>query len=325
MVQLPVEGQIPSLAGAIEWLNSKPLTPAELRGKVVLVDFWTFTCVNWLRTFPYVRAWAHKYAPNGLVVIGVHTPEFEFEKDLDNVRREIKEIGVDYPVAVDSNYAIWRAFNNEYWPALYFIDAKGHIRGHQFGEGKYAEAERTIQQLLTEAGIANVDRSLVSVDPHGLEVAADWDDVRSPETYIGYGRAENFASPGEAVADKAHGYAVPERLQLNEWALSGDWTIGKDVAALNKADGRIAYRFHARDVNLIMGPSRHGGSVRFRVLIDGKPPGNAHGGDVDWNGYGAVSRQGTYQLIRQAKPIIDRRFEIEFLDSGAEAYDFTFG
>ena len=325
MLQLPVEGQIPSLAGAVEWLNSQPLTPAALRGKVVLVDFWTYTCVNWQRTFPFVRAWAHKYEPNGLVVIGVHTPEFEFEKDLANVHRAIKELAVDYPVAVDSNYAIWRAFNNEAWPAVYFIDAKGHIRGHHFGEGEYAETERTIQQLLAEAGSPGVDCGLVSVDPHGLEVAADWNDVRSPESYTGYERAQNFASPGGVVADRAHVYGAPERLRLNQWALSGDWTIRKDAAALNKANGRIAYQFHGRDVNLIMGPARRGSSVRFRVFIDGEPPGNAHGDDVDANGYGEVSRQGTYQLIRQPKRIVDRRFEIEFLESGAEAFDFTFG
>lgn len=325
MVQLPVEGQIPSLAGAIEWLNSKPLTPADLRGKVVLIDFWTYTCVNWQRTLPYVRAWAHKYGPNGLVVVGVHTPEFEFEKDLNNVRRAIKDLEVDYPVAVDSNYAIWRAFDNDYWPALYFVDAKGHIRGHQFGEGKYAEAELTIQQLLAEAGNPNVARGLVSVDPHGLEVAADWNDVGSPESYTGYERAVNFASPGGVVADKNHTYHTPDRLRLNEWALSGDWTIGKDAVVLNTPNGRIAYRFHARDVNLIMGPERRGNTVRFRVLIDGEPPDDAHGGDVDANGYGEVSRQDTYQLIRQPKPIVDRQFEIEFLDSGAEAFDFTFG
>src|SRR5215470_15981191 len=239
MIQLPVEGKIPSLAGAIEWINSKPLTPDSLRGKVVLVDFWTYTCVNWQRTFPYVRAWAHKYERNGLVVIGVHTPEFEFEKDLDNVHRAIKEMRVDYPVAVDSNYAIWRAFDNEAWPALYFIDAKGHIRGHQFGEGKYAEAERTIQRLLAEAGASDVDDGLVSVDPRGLEVAADWNDIRSPESYIGYEREENFASPGGIAEDRAHVYAVPERLRLNGWALAGDWTIRKDAVALNQANGRI--------------------------------------------------------------------------------------
>jgi thiol-disulfide isomerase/thioredoxin len=325
MIKPPIEGQIPSLDGAVEWLNAEPLTPGDLRGKVVLVDFWTYTCVNWQRTLPYVRAWARKYEPDDLVVIGVHTPEFTFEKDLDNVHGAIQDLDVDYPVAVDSNYAIWRAFNNEAWPALYFVDAKGHIRGHHFGEGDYVKAERTIQELLAEAGSTNIDRGLVSVDPQGLEVAADWDDVGSPESYLGYERAENFSSPGGIVEDKAHNYSAPERLRLNDWALSGDWTMRKDAVALNKANGRIAYRFHARDVNLIMGPARRGDTARFRVFIDGKSPGDAHGGDVDANGYGAVSRQTTYQLIRQPKPIKDRLFEIEFLDAGVEAFDFTFG
>ena len=315
----------PPLGGAVEWVNSKPLTPADLRGKVVLVDFWTYTCVNWRRTLPYVRAWAHKYKSNGLVVIGVHTPEFEFEKNLENIQRAIKDMGIDYPVAVDSNYAIWRAFNNEYWPAIYFVDAKGHVRGHHFGEGGYADAERTIQRLLTEAGSRNVDRGLVSVEPRGLELPADWNDLQSPETYIGYERAQNFASPGGAADDKSQSYAAPARFSLNDWALLGIWTVRKDAAILNKAGGRITYRFHARDVNLIMSPPMRGRSVRFRVLIDGQPPGGAHGGDIDENGYGEVSRQDTYQLIRQSKPILDRQFEIEFFEPGIEAFDFTFG
>jgi hypothetical protein len=272
-----------------------------------------------------VRAWAHKYKNNGLVVIGVHTPEFEFEKNSENVHAAIKAMGVDYPVAIDSNYAIWRAFNNEYWPAIYFIDAKGNIRGHQFGEGRYDEAEKMIQQLLAEAGNNNIDRAMVSVDPRGLEVAAAWDDVRSQETYTGYERAENFASPGGAIRDKDHSYAIPPQLRLNEWALSGNWNVGKDGVLLHRFNGRIAYRFHARDVNLIMGPAMRGRSARFRVLLDGKPPGDAHGDDVDANGYGQVSRQDTYQLIRQRKPISDSQFEIEFFDAGVEAYDFTFG
>lgn len=314
-----------SFDGAVQWVNSKPLTPAALRGKVVLVDFWTYTCVNWRRTLPYVRAWAHKYKNNGLVVIGVHTPEFGFEKNLENVRGATKAMGVDYPVAVDSNYAIWRAFNNEYWPAIYFIDARGNIRGHQFGEGRYAEAEKMIQQLLAEAGNSNVDRTTVSVDPRGLELAADWDDVRSQETYTGYERAENFASPGGAIPDKDRSYAIPSQLRLNEWALSGNWTIRKDAVLLHRFNGRIAYRFHARDLNLIMGPAMLGRSARFRVLLDGRAPGDAHGDDVDADGYGNVSRQDTYQLIRQHKPINDKQFEIEFFDAGVEAFDFTFG
>ena len=302
-----------TLAGAVEWLNSKPLTLPELRGKIVLVDFWTYTCVNWRRTLPYVRAWAHKYKPYGVVVIGVHTPEFSFEKNIGNVGRAIKEMDVDYPVAVDSNYAIWNAFNNEYWPALYIFDGQGRIRTQHFGEGGYDEAERTIQQLLTDDGKSGFDRSLVSVEPQGLELAADWDDVRSQETYVGYERGD------------PHVYAAPVTLKLNEWALLGNWSVGKEAAVLNKPDGRIAYRFRARDVNLIMGPERVGATIRFRVLVDGNPPGVAHGGDVDAAGYGTVSRQDTYQLVRQPKPIVDRLFEIEFLDPGVEAFDFTFG
>ena len=324
MVQLRVEGRLPSFAGAIEWLNSKPLTPAELRGKVVLVQFWTYTCVNWLRTLPYVRAWAEKYKDKGLVVIGVHTPEFGFEKNLDNIRQAMKEMRVDYPVAVDSNYAIWNAFRNEYWPAEYVIDAQGHIRYHQFGEGAYDETERVIQQLLAEGGYHDIGNGLVAVDPQGLEVGADWNDLKSPENFLGYERTNGFASPG-AVLNKPHVYASPQAFALNAWALSGDWTLGKEAVSLNKTGGRIAYRFQGRDLNLIMGPARRGSSVRFRVFLDGRPPGKAHGTDVDEHGYGTVSEQRTYQLIRQPKPIEPRQFEIEFLDAGAEAFDFTFG
>ncbi|MGZ3533268.1 MAG: thioredoxin family protein [Vulcanimicrobiaceae bacterium] len=314
-----------SFAGAVEWLNSKPLNASALRGKVVLVQFWTYTCVNWLRTLPYVRAWAEKYKDKGLVVIGVHTPEFGFEKNLDNIRRAMKEMRIEYPVAVDSNYAIWNAFGNEYWPALYFIDARGRIRHDHFGEGDYEQSERIIQQLLIEAGNRGIGNGLVSVDPRGLEVAADWNDVRSAENFLGFERTQNFASPGGAVANKRHVYGVPVRLRLNDWALSGEWTIGKEAVVLSEAGGKIAYRFHARDLNLIMGPRTRGTSGRFRVLVDGQPPGAAHGGDVDANGYGTVSQQGTYQLIRQVKPIDDRLFEIEFLDPDVEAFDFTFG
>ena len=320
-----VRDTLPSFTGAVEWLNSKPLTPAALRGKVVLVQFWTYTCVNWLRTLPYVRAWAEKYKDKGLVVIGVHTPEFGFEKNIDNIRRAMKEMGIEYPVAIDSNYALWNAFGNEYWPALYLIDARGRIRRHHFGEGDYEQSERAIQQLLVEAGNRDIGNGLVSVDPRGLEVAADWNDVGSPENFLGYDRTENFASPGGAVADKRHVYGGPARLGLNNWSLSGAWTIEKEVVALSEAGGRIAYSFHARDLNLIMGPKTRGTSLRFRVLVDGQPPGAAHGGDVDANGYGTVSEQRTYQLIRQAKPVADRKFEIEFLDPGVEAFDFTFG
>ncbi len=236
-----------------------------LRGKVVLVEFWTYTCINWLRTLPYVRAWAEKYKDHGLVVIGVHTPEFAFEKDLDNVRRAVKDMRVDYPVAVDNDYAVWRAFKNQYWPALYFVDAQGRIRHHHFGEGEYEQSERVIQQLLAEAGAGGVGQELVSVDAGGIEVAADWGSLKSPENYVGYERTENFASPGGAAPDKRRIYAVPAQLSLNQWALSGDWTVGRQATVLNTADGRIAYRFHARDLHLVMGPAARGTPVRFRV------------------------------------------------------------
>jgi len=323
--QLPVEGELPSLGGATGWLNSQPLTAAGLRGKVVLIDVWTYTCINWLRTLPYVRAWAEKYKNQGLVVIGVHSPEFAFEKNVDNVRRAAKDMKVNYPIAIDSNYAIWRALNNQYWPALYFVDAQGRIRHHHFGEGEYEQSERIIQQLLAEAGVAGIGNELVSVDARGAEAPADWGSLKSPENYVGYERTENFASPGGAVLDKRRVYAVPARLNLNHWALSGDWTVGKQATLLNKANGRIVYRFHARDLHLVMGPAAQGTSVRFRVLIDGQPPGAAHGIDVDAQGNGAVTEQRLYQLLRQPKPITDRQFEIEFLDSGAEAFAFTFG
>jgi thiol-disulfide isomerase/thioredoxin len=324
-VQLPIEGELPSLGSATEWLNSQPLTAAGLRGKVVLIDFWTYTCINWLRTLPYVRAWAEKYKDQGLVVIGVHSPEFEFEKNVDNVRRAAKDMKVNYPIAIDSDHAIWRTFKNQYWPALYFVDARGRIRHHHFGEGEYAHSEMIIQQLLSEAGRGSIDHKLVSVDARDAEAAADWGSLKSPENYVGYERTENFASPGGAVLDKRRVYAAPARLSLNQWALSGDWTVEKQATVLNKANGRIAYRFHARDLHLVMGPAARGTSVRFRVLIDGKPPGAAHGIDVDDQGNGTVTEQRLYQLIRQPKPIADRLFEIEFLDSGVEAFAFTFG
>jgi thiol-disulfide isomerase/thioredoxin len=324
-IRLPTEGDFPSLDGATQWLNSQPLTPSNLRGKVVLVDFWTYTCINWLRTVPYVRAWADKYKDQGLVVIGVHSPEFGFEKNIENVRRASTAMRIDYPIAVDSDHTIWRAFRNQYWPALYFIDAKGNIRHHQFGEGEYEQSELIIQQLLAEAGTGRTGHELVSVDGRGAEAAADWSSLKSPENYLGYERTENFASQGGAILGKRRVYAVPGRLRANQWALSGDWTVGKQAAVLNMAKGRIVYRFHARDLHLVMGPAERGASLRFRVLIDGKPPGAAHGIDVDEQGNGTVTEQRLYQLIRQPKPIEDRQFEIEFLDSGVEAYAFTFG
>jgi len=323
-VQLPIEDELASLGSATAWLNSPPLTAAGLRGKVVLVEFWTYTCINWLRLQPYVRAWAEKYKDQGLVVIGVHSPEFAFEKDVPNVRRAAKDLRVDYPVAIDSDHVIWRAFKNQYWPALYFVDAAGHIRHHRFGEGDYEQSERIIQQLLAEAGSGG-GHELVSVDARGAEAAADWGSLKSPENYVGYERTENFASPGGAVLDQRRVYAAPARLRLNQWALAGDWTVKKQATVLNQGNGRIVYRFHARDLHLVMGPAAPGASVRFRVLIDGQPPGAAHGIDVDDQGNGRVTEQRLYQLIRQPKPIAEREFEIEFLDPGVEAFAFTFG
>ena len=323
--QLPDRGRVPSLGGATAWLNSEPLSADSLRGKVVLVQFCTYTCINWLRTLPYVRAWAERYAGQGLAVVGVHTPEFEFEKDLGNVRRALKEMRVVYPVALDNDYAIWRAFENRYWPALYVVDARGRVRHQHFGEGEYEQSERVIQQLLAEAGVGGVGRGLVSVEARGIEVAADWDSLKSPESYLGHERAENFASPGGAMPDERRVYSAPAPLRLNQWALAGDWTVGKVAAVLNTAGGRLAYRFHARDLHLVMGPSSRGTSVRFRVSLDGQPAGAAHGTDVDERGHGTATEQRLYQLIRQPKPIAERRFEIEFLDPGAEALAFTFG
>jgi thiol-disulfide isomerase/thioredoxin len=322
---LPIERELPSLGGAVEWLNSPPLTADGLHGKVVVVEFWTYSCINWLRTMPYVRAWAEKYKAQGLVVIGVHSPEFEFEKNIANVHRAAKEMNVDFPIAVDSNHAIWRALGNEYWPALYFIDARGRIRHHHFGEGEYDQSERVIQELLSESGASAVGRDLVAVDGKGAEAAAEWDDLGSAENYVGYARTQNFASPGGSVADKPHVYAAPARLRLNEWALSGDWTLGRQVALLNQPNGRIVYRFHARDLHLVMGPATTGAAARFRVLVDGKPPGVDHGIDIDDQGVGTATEQRLYQLIRQHKPIKDRQFEIEFLDPGVGVFSFTFG
>jgi thiol-disulfide isomerase/thioredoxin len=324
-VRLPVEGELPSLGGATGWLNSPPLTPADLRGRVVLVDFWTYTCINWIRSLPYVRAWAGKYEPQRLVVIGVHTPEFPFEKNSDNVRHATSEMTVGYPVAIDNDYAVWSAFGNHYWPALYFADAQGHIRHHHFGEGEYQQSEMIIQQLLAEAGSGGIGHELVSVDARGVEAAADWATLKSPENYTGYERTENFASPGGAVSGKRHLYAAPAELRLNHWALSGDWTMEEQAITLNTANGRIAYRFHARDLHLVMGPAAPGTPIRFRVLIDGQPPGAAHGIDVDGQGNGTVTEQRLYQLIRQRSLVTDHSFEITFLDPGVQAYAFTFG
>src|ERR1041385_9083447 len=298
-----VDRGLSALRRATTWLNSPPLTAEGLRGKVVLVDFWTYTCINWLRTLPYVRAWAKKYGDHGLVIIGVHTPEYGFEHDLENVRRAVKAMRVDYPVAIDNDYAIWKGFDNEYWPALYFIDTKGVIRHHQFGEGEYDEAEAMIQKLLTEAAMGGIGHDMVTPDARGIEVAADWDNLRSPENYLGSERTEGFISNRDA-----------KQLRLNEWTVAGNWTIGKHAVTLKEAKGRIVSRFHARDLHMVLGPVAKGTSVRFRVRIDGQAPGSAHGSDVDERGEGVVSQQRLYQLIRQWRPIAERQFEIEFLD-----------
>ena len=323
--QLSSSSDLAALGRATAWLNSAPLTAADLQGKVVLVNFWTYTCINWLRTVPYVRAWADRYKEQGLVVIGVHTPEFSFEADVDNVRRSAQERGLTYPIAIDNDRAIWHGFGNHYWPALYFIDAAGHVRHHHFGEGDYEESEMRIRQLLAAAGSGGTDRASVSVEAHGPEVGADWGSLKSPETYVGYQKAENFASPGGGAVNTRHVYTVPPRLRLNQWALSGEWTLKTEATVLNATGGRIAYQFHARDLHLIMGPAGRRGAVPFRVLIDGRPPGASHGADVDDQGNGTITEQRLYQLIRQAGPIADRQFEIEFLDSGVEAFAFTFG
>jgi thiol-disulfide isomerase/thioredoxin len=323
--RLPDEGELPSFAAATGWLNSPPLTPAGLHGKVALVGFWTYTCINWLRQLPYLRAWAGKYSGHGLVVIGVHTPEFSFEHGAGNVRRAVQEMGISYPVATDNNYGVWRAFGNHYWPALYVADAQGRIRHHHFGEGEYAQSEMVIQQLLAEAGSTGAGTGMVSVDPSGLEVPAEWASLRSPENYTGYERTEGFASPDGPVPGKPHVYTVPARLGSNQWALSGDWTMEDEATTLNAANGQIACRFHARDLNLVMGPAATGSPVRCRVLIDGQPPGQAHGTDVDGDGNGTLTYQRVYQLIRQPGPITDRTFNITFPDPGVQAYCFTFG
>jgi thiol-disulfide isomerase/thioredoxin len=323
--RLPLEGELASFDGATGWLNSPPLTPAGLRGKVVLVSFWTYTCINWLRQLPYLRAWAGKYAGHGLVVVGVHTPEFGFERDVDNIRRAVADMAIEYPVAIDSDYAVWTAFDNDYWPALYFADADGKIRHHQFGEGEYQRSEMIIQRLLAGAGSDGIARDLVSPDAPGIEAPADWASLRTPETYTGYERAENFASPGGAVPNRPHVYAAPPALRLNHWALTGAWTVAGQGATADAADARIAFRFHARDLHLVMGPAAPGTSVRYRVLLDGQPPGDAHGLDVDADGQGTLTEQRLHQLIRQSGPVTERTFEITFLDPGAQAFSFTFG
>jgi thiol-disulfide isomerase/thioredoxin len=309
---------MPSLGGATGWVNSDPLGPAELRGHVVLVNFWTWTCINWLRQEPYVRAWSRAYRDDGLIVIGVHTPEFGFEHDIDGVRRATEERGIDYPVAVDNDYAVWTAFANHYWPALYFVDADGVIRDDHFGEGRYAESERVVQRLL------GVERELVSVEGLGVEAEADWDQLRTPETYLGYGRGERFASPDGAAFDERRSYELPERLRINHWALAGEWTIGRENVVLDEGGGNIAYRFHARDAHLVLSPGARE-PIPFRVLLDGEAPGPSHGVDVDEDGNGLLRDGRMYQLVRQHDAVRERTLEITFLEPGAEAYAFTFG
>jgi thiol-disulfide isomerase/thioredoxin len=301
--------ELDALDSAEQWLNSEPLTAEGLRGKVVLVQFWTYTCINWIRTMPYVRAWAERYEGDGLVVVGVHTPEFPFEHRLDNVREAVRDMRVEHPVAIDNNYAIWGAFDNHYWPALYFVDAEGRVRDNRFGEGEYERSERVLQQLLTEAGAGDLRRDVVSVSGEGVEAAADWGTLGTPETYLSYGRSEQAAEP----------------LKLNEWSLSGGWTVTNEAAVLTEAGGRIAFRFHARDLHLVMGPPAGEEPVPFQVVVDGQPPDGAHGVDVDKDGKGQATRQRLYQLIRQGSPIVDRTLEIRFLAPGIEAYAFTFG
>jgi thiol-disulfide isomerase/thioredoxin len=322
--QLPVEDIDVSYAGATGWLNSAPLTAESLKGKVVLVDFWTYSCINCLRAIPYVRAWAEKYQDQGLVVIGVHTPEFAFEQKTANVQRAVTDLHITYPVAIDNDYAIWRTFENHYWPAHYFIDAQGRVRYHHFGEGSYDHSEHVIQQLLEEAGRTNVAAGTVTVAASGAGAASDSADVKSPETYVGYRRAENLVAANGVARDMARVYTAGMP-RLNEWSLSGDWTVGAEHADLNAKDGAIVYRFHARDLHLVLGPAPGGEPIRFRVTIDGKSPGDSHGTDTDADGNGVVSDQRLYQLVRQAGTIADRTFEIQFLDPGVQAYAFTFG
>jgi thiol-disulfide isomerase/thioredoxin len=309
---------MPPLDGATEWINSEPLDPAGLRGDVVLVNFWTLTCINWLRQEPYVRSWAQAYRDDGLVVIGAHTPEFSFEHDIKLVRRATEERGIDYPVAVDNDYGIWSAFDNHYWPALYFVDREGIIRNQHFGEGRYEESERVIQDLL------GVERELVPVVGLGVEAEADWNHLRTPETYLGYGRSERFASSDGAEPNEVRTYELPERLRPNQWALAGAWTIGRENVVLEEAGGSIAFRFDARDAHLVLSPGASE-PIPFRVLVDGEPPGPSHGVDVDDDGNGVLEHGRMYQLVREHDKVRERTLEITFLERGAEAYSFTFG
>ena len=322
---LPVEGHLPSLDGATRWFNSKPLTPEGLRGKVVVIDFWTYSCINCLRALPYVKAWHQHYKDHGLVVIGVHAPEFAFEKNADNVRRAVENLGVTYPVALDNKFSIWRAFNNHFWPAHYFIDADGVVRGHHFGEGEYDRSEALIRTLLVNAGRQGLPPPLGAIEAEGVQSAADFDNVLSPETYVGYERASDFSSPGGFARDESKSYAMPDVLRRNAWALDGSWTVGSEKAVVETAGGRITFRFHARDLHLVLGPAADGRPVRFRVTLDGEPPGPDRGMDIGDDGAGTVNEQRLYQLIRQSGGVSDRTFTIEFLDPGVQAFAFTFG
>jgi hypothetical protein len=317
--------RLPGLDGATAWLNVEALTMADLDGKVVLVDIWTYTCINWIRTLPYIRSWAATYGPQGLVVIGVHTPEFGVEHDVERVRRATHAMRVEYPIAVDNDYAVWDAFSNRYWPALYLADPGGRIRHHHFGEGGYDKTEEMIRRLLTDAGARSLPGEPAPVHPTGIEAQADWDNLRSPETYVGLARSEGFASPQDAVLDVPRMYSIPDQLSTNEWALDGNWRVGTEDATLTEPGGRIAYRFHARDLHLILAPPADGAPVRVRVRLDGQPPQDAHGLDVDYDGNGLVDEARLYQLIRQPGPINDHLFEIELVEPGLSALCFTFG
>jgi thiol-disulfide isomerase/thioredoxin len=326
MPSLPASSvTLPPFTGALQWFNSAPLTPQALRGKVVIVNFWTYSCINCLRVLPYINAWANKYRDQGLVVVGVHTPEFAFERSADNVKKAVERLSIDYPVALDSNYAVWRAYHNEYWPALYLADAQGRVRYQHFGEGDYRETERAIQQLLAERGGGQVERQLVAAPSQGVGLAADADDMRSPESYIGYGQATGFASASAPLLDRLQRYSAPATLPLNHWTLTGAWTLGREYATSNDAHAGIVFRFHARDLHLVLGPSRDGKPVKFRISIDGAAPGNDHGADVGADGTGVVTQQRLYQLVRQNGKVVDRTFTIEFDEPGVDAYVFTFG
>jgi cytochrome c biogenesis protein CcdA/thiol-disulfide isomerase/thioredoxin len=324
-VQLSNEGAFPGFDGAVKWLNSPPLTRAQLKGKVIVVDFWTYSCINCLRSIPYVEAWSEKYKNDGLVVVGVHTPEFAFEKDPANIAKAVTDLKITYPVAIDSDYAIWKAFNNQYWPAHYFIDAKGEIRYHHFGEGKYDESEEVIQQLLKEKNSSLSASGFVQVNPSGSEAAPDFGNVASPETYVGYDRAQNYASPQTIKQDKPQLYTAPARLTVNQWGLVGSWSVSGEHAQLAAAPGKVIFRFHARDLHFVLGPGKNGQPIHFRIRIDGTAPGEDHGGDTDAKGDGVVKDYRLYQLVRQKGKVEDRTFEIEFLDPGVQAFAFTFG